>query len=157
MIPPTVPNLPIFIPPPIVKAQDSFSSNSSQQRTTIKVESPTPQQKDDLQFEVDCLAQYLKIRKAPPCTMHFGPPVHFRTVQDNKKLSGRYWHDMVDRLIETHGNTEIKRCRYTIRMYGGGPSHEPFFIGKGADGGYVIGATKKAIAIQALGEENVLD
>ena len=42
-------------------------------------------------------------------------------------------------------------------MYGGGPSHEPFFIDKGADGGYVIGATKKAIAIQALGKENVLD
>jgi len=64
MMPPTVSNSPIFIPPPIVKAQDSFSSNSSQQKTTIKVESPTPQQKDDLQFEVDRLAQYLKTRKA---------------------------------------------------------------------------------------------
>ena len=42
-------------------------------------------------------------------------------------------------------------------MYKGGPSHEPFFIGKGADGGHVIGATKKAVAIQALGEENVSD
>ena len=89
--------------------------------------------------------------------MRFEPPTYFRTVQDNKELSGKYWHDMVERLIETHGNTEIKRCGYTIRMYGGGPSHEPFFIGKGADGGYVIGATKKAIAIQALGEENVSD
>ena len=93
----------------------------------------------------------------PPHTMRFGPPVHFKTVQDNKELSGKYWHDMVDRLIETHGNTEIKRCGYTIRIYGGGPLHEPFFIGKGADGGYVIGATKKTIAIQALGEENILD
>ena len=35
-------------------------------------------------------------------------------------------------------------------MYGEGPSHEPFFIGKGADRGYVIGATKKAVAIQTL-------
>jgi len=64
---------------------------------------------------------------------------------------------MLERLIETHGNTEIKRCSYTIKMYGGGPSHKPFFIRKGADGGYIIGATKKAVAIQALGEENVLD
>jgi len=78
-------------------------------------------------------------------------------VQDNKEISGNYWHDMVERLIETHGNTEIKRYGYTIKMYGGGPSHEPFFIGKGADRGYVIGATKKAVAIQALGEESVLD
>jgi len=42
-------------------------------------------------------------------------------------------------------------------MYGEGPSYEPFFIGKGANGGYVIGATKKAVAIQALGKENVSD
>jgi len=35
-------------------------------------------------------------------------------------------------------------------MYGGKSSHKPFFIDKGADKGYVIGATKKAIAIQAL-------
>jgi len=77
--------------------------------------------------------------------------------QDNKELGGKYWNDMVERLIKTHGNTEIKRCGYTIRMYGGGPSHEPFFIDKGADGGYVIGATKKAVAIQALGKENILD
>jgi len=157
MMPSTVPNSPIFIPPPIVKAQNLSSSNSSQQRTTIKVESPTPQQKNDLQFEVDRLAQYLKTQKALPRTMHFGPPVHFRTVQDNKELSGKYWHDMVDRLIKTYGNTEIKRCGYTIRIYGGGPSHKPFFIGRGVDRGYVIGVTKKAVAIQALGEENVLD
>jgi len=123
----------------------------------IKIESPTPQQDNNLQFEVDHLAQYLKTRKAPPCTMCFGPPTHFRTFQDNKELSGKYWHDIVERLIETHGNTEIKRCSYTIKMYRGGPSHEPFFIGKGADGGYVIGATKKAVTIQALGEENVSD
>jgi len=64
---------------------------------------------------------------------------------------------MVERLIEMHGNIEIKRCSYTIKMYGGGPSHKPFFINKGADEGYVIGATKKAIAIQVLGEENISD
>ena len=89
--------------------------------------------------------------------MCFGPPVHFRMTQDNKELGGKYWNDMVERLIETHGNTEIKRCGYTIRMYGGGLSHELFFISKGANGGYVIGATKKAVAIQALGEENISD
>jgi len=44
----TVPNLPIFIPPPIAKTQDSASSNSSQPRMTVKVELPTPQQSDDL-------------------------------------------------------------------------------------------------------------
>ena len=60
-------------------------------------------------------------------------------------------------MIETHRNTEIKRYRYTIRIYEGELLHEPFLIGKGADRGYVIGATKKAVAIQALGEENVLD
>ena len=90
-------------------------------------------------------------------TMHFGPPVHFRMAQDNRELGGKYWNDMVERLIETHGNTEIKRYGYIIRMYGGGPSHEPFFIGKGADGGYVIRATTKAVTIQALGEENISD
>jgi len=89
--------------------------------------------------------------------MCFGPPTHFKTIQDNKELNGRYWNNMVERLIETHGNTEIKRCGYTIKMYGGGPLHEPFFIGKGADGGYVIGATKKAIAIQALDKESMSD
>jgi len=157
MIPSTVPNLPIFIPPPIAKTQDSTSSNSSQPRTMIKVKSPTPQQSNDLQFKVDCLAQYLKTWKVPPQTMCFGPPVHFRMAQDNRELGGKYWNDMVERLIETHGNTEIKRYGYIIRMYGGGPSHEPFFIGKGADGGYVIRATTKAVTIQALGEENISD
>jgi len=103
------------------------------------------------------LAQYLKTQKAPPQTMCFGPPTYFKTIQDNKELNERYWNNMVERLIKTYGNTEIKRCGYTIRMYGGGPLHEPFFIGKGADRGYVIGATRKAVAIQALGEKNVLD
>ena len=60
MMPPTVPNLPIFIPSPIAKTQDSTSSSSSQPGTRVKVESPTPQQSDDLQFKVDRLAQYLK-------------------------------------------------------------------------------------------------
>jgi len=78
-------------------------------------------------------------------------------VEDNKELNGKYWYDMVERLIKTYGNTEIKKYGYTIRMYEGGPSHEPFFIGKEADEGYVIGATKKAVAIQALGKENVLN
>jgi len=110
MMPPTVPNSPILIPPPITRTQESLSSNASQQRTTIKIESPILQQDNNLQFEVDRLAQYLKTQKAPPHTMCFGPPTHFRTVQDNKELSGKYWHDMVERLIETHGNTEIKRC-----------------------------------------------
>jgi len=90
-------------------------------------------------------------------TMCFGPPIHFRTAQDNRKLGGKYWNNMVERLIETYGNTEIKRYSYTIRMYGGGPSHKLFFIGKGADRGYIIGATKKAVTIQALGKENVSD
>jgi len=78
-------------------------------------------------------------------------------VQDSKELSGKYWHNMVERLIEMYSNTEIKRCGYTIKMYRGGLLHEPFFIGKGTDGEYVIGATKKAVAIQALGEENISD
>ena len=90
MILPIVPNSPIFIPLPATRTQDLSLSNSSQQRTTIKVEPPTSQQGNDLQFEVDCLAQYLKTWKAPPCTMHFGPPVYFRMVQDNKELSGKY-------------------------------------------------------------------
>jgi len=62
---------------------------------------------------------------------------------------------MVERLIKTHGNTEIKRCGYTVRMYRGGPLHKLFFIGKGADEGYIIGTTKKAVTIQALGKENL--
>ena len=78
-------------------------------------------------------------------------------VQDNKELSGKYWHDMVERLIETHSNTEIKRYGYTIRMCGRGLLHQPFFIGKGADEGYVIRATKKTVAIQVLDKKNVLD
>ena len=157
MMPPTAPNSPILIPPPITRTEESSSSNTSQQRTMIKIESSTLQQDDDLQFEMDHLAQYLKTQKTPPCTICFRPPTYFRMVQDNKELSGKYWHDMVERLIETHGNTEIKRCGYMIKMYGGGLSHEPFFIGKRADGGYVIGATKKAVVIQALGEENISD
>ena len=97
MMPPTVSNSPIFIPPPIAKTQDSTLSNSSQPRTVIKVGSPTPQQSDDLQFKVDHLVQYLKTQKAPPWTMHFGSPVHFRMAQDNRELSGNtgttWWKD----------------------------------------------------------------
>jgi len=80
MMPSTIPNSPILIPLPITRTQELLSSNASQQRTTIKIESPTSQQDNNLQFEVDCLAQYLKTRKAPPCTMRFGPPTYFRMV-----------------------------------------------------------------------------
>ena len=40
-------------------------------------------------------------------------------------------------------------------MYRGGPLYKPFFIGKGADEGYIIGTTKKAVTIQALDKENL--
>jgi len=43
MMPSTIPNSPILIPTPITRTQESSSSNASQQRTMIKIESPTPQ------------------------------------------------------------------------------------------------------------------
>ena len=140
-------NSPVFIPPPIPRTQNLSLFNSSQERTMIKVKSPISHRDDNLQFKVDHLAHFLKTQKVPPHTMYFGPPPHFRTVQDNRELNEKYWNDMVERLIETHRNTEIKRCSYTVRMYRGRPSHEPFFISKGADREYIIGATKKAVAI----------
>ena len=56
MMPSTVPNSPVFIPPPIAKTQDLSSSSSSQPRTMVKEELSTPQQSDDLQFKVDLSA-----------------------------------------------------------------------------------------------------
>ena len=65
------------------QSQKLSPSNSSQDRTMIKVESSTFHGDNNLQFEVDHLAHFLKTWKAPPYTLHFGPPLiseQYRTI-----------------------------------------------------------------------------
>jgi len=70
-------------------------------------------------------------------------------VQNNRELNEKYWNNIVERLIKTYSNIEVKRYSYIVKRYEGGPLHKLFFICKAASGEYVIGATKKAIVVIA--------
>jgi len=53
-------------------------------------------------------------------------------------------------------NTETSRNRCPIKMFQGGPPHEPFFIAINNREQVIIGPNKKLVAAYMVGEHKVL-
>ena len=59
-------------------------------------------------------------------------------------------------LVENKYNLETSRNGYPIRMFQGGPLHEPFFIAINYQGQVIIGPNKKMVAMHVEGELEIL-
>ena len=59
-------------------------------------------------------------------------------------------------LVDNKHNIETSRNRYPIRMFQGGPPHEPFFIAVDNLGQVITSPNKKTVAMYMVGELVVL-
>jgi len=58
--------------------------------------------------------------------------------------------------VETKYNTDISRNGYHIKMFQGGPPHEPYFIAINNRDQVIIGPSKKIVATHVVRELEVL-
>jgi len=58
--------------------------------------------------------------------------------------------------VDNKNNMETLRNGYPIRMFQGGPPHEPFFIAINNRDQVIIGPNKKTVAMYVVGELEVL-
>ena len=58
--------------------------------------------------------------------------------------------------MDNKNNMETSRNEITIKMFQGGPPHEPFFIAIDNRDQVIIGPNKKIVAIYMVGELEVL-
>ena len=59
-------------------------------------------------------------------------------------------------LVDNKNNTDTAQNGYPIKMFQGGPPHEPFFIAIDNQGQVIIGPNKKTVAMYVVGELEVL-
>ena len=58
--------------------------------------------------------------------------------------------------MDNKNNMETSRNGMTIKLFQGGPSHEPFFIAINNRDQVIIGPNKKTVTIYVVGELEVL-
>jgi len=62
----------------------------------------------------------------------------------------------VTALVDNENNTETLRNKMTIKIFQGGPLHEPFFIAIDNRNQVIIGPNKKTVAMYVVGELEIL-
>jgi len=72
------------------------------------------------------------------------------------KQDPNFWKEVVTALVDNKNNMETSRNGYPIRMFQGGPPHEPFFIAINNRDQVIIGPNKKTVAMYVVGELEVL-
>jgi len=78
--------------------------------------------------EVDNLLKYIKFVKSPTQTRIFQPPPHYQSLRSRGEQDPNFWKEVAIALVDNKYNIETTRNGYPIRMFQGGPPHEPFFI-----------------------------
>jgi len=67
-----------------------------------------------------------------------------------------FWKEVATTLVDNKHNSETSRNGYSIRMFQGGPQHEPFFIVIDNQGQVIIGPNKKTVAMYVVEKLEVL-
>jgi len=98
----------------------------------------------------------MKFVKTPIQTRIFQPPPHYQLLCSRGEQNPDFWKEVATALVDTKNNMEISKNGYPIRMFQGGPPHEPFFIAVDNQEQVIIGPNKKTVAIYVVGELEVL-
>ena len=106
--------------------------------------------------EIENLIKYMKFVKVPTQTRLFRPPTHYQSLKSRGEQNPKFWKEVTMALVDNRYNTEMTRNGYLIKMYQGGPPHEPFFIAIDCWGQVIIGPNKKIVAMHMSGELEVL-
>jgi len=67
-----------------------------------------------------------------------------------------FWKEIATVFVEMKYNTDTSRNGYHIKMFQGGPPHEPYFIAIDNLQQIIIGPSKKIVAMHVIGELEVL-
>ena len=106
--------------------------------------------------EIKNLIKYMKFVKMPTQTRLFHPPAHYQSLKSRGEQDPEFWKEITIALVDNRHSTETIWNGYLIKMYQGGPLHEPFFIAIDCWGQVIIGPNKKIVATHVLGELEVL-
>ena len=79
-----------------------------------------------IQDEINDLKKYIKFMQAPIKTVPFYPPSHYKSIQPQGEQDEQYWNKIAIKFLKRKHNVDIIRKRFPIKMYIGGPPHEPY-------------------------------
>ena len=122
-----------------------FSSTTSSSPTT-----------SFLTDEIENLVKHMKFVKSPTQTRIFWPPPHYQSLQYRGEQDPDFWKETATALVDNKNNMETSRNGITIKMFQGGPPHEPFFIAIDNRDQVIIGPNKKTVAMYMVRELEVL-
>jgi len=106
--------------------------------------------------EIKNLIKYMKFVKVPTQTRLFHSPSHYQSLKSRGEQDPEFWKEIAMELVDNQHNTKTTQNEYPIKMYQGGPLHEPFFIAIDCRGQVIIGPNKKIVAIHVSGELEIL-
>jgi len=106
--------------------------------------------------EIENLIKYMKFVKVPTQTRLFRPPAHYQSFKSRGEQDPKFWKEITMVLVDNQHNTETTQNGYPIKIYQGGPPHEPSFISIDCRGQVIIGPNKKIMATHVVGELEVL-
>jgi len=98
----------------------------------------------------------MKFVQAPTQTRIFQPPPHYQLLKSRGEQDPVFWKEVATAFMEMKHNTDTSRNRYQIKMFQGGPPHEPYFIAIDNMEQIIIGPSKKIVATHVIGELAVI-
>jgi len=106
--------------------------------------------------EVENLSKYMKFVRMPTQTRIFQPPPHYQSLKSRGEQDPVFWKEVATAFVEMKYNTDTSRNGYQIKMFQGGPPHEPYFIAIDNIEQIIIGPSKKIVATHVVGELAVM-
>ena len=101
--------------------------------------------------EINNLVKYMKFIKSPTQTRIFQLPLYYKLLCSRGEQDPDFWKEVAIVLVDNKHNMETSRNKYPIRIFQGGPPHEPFFITINNWGYVIIGPNKKTVATYVVG------
>ena len=106
--------------------------------------------------EIDNLLKHMKFVKSPTQTRIFQPSPHYQSLQSRGEQDSDFWKEIATALVDNENNMKTLRNKITIKMFQGGPPHEPFFIAIDNRDQVIIGPNKKTVTMYVVGELEIL-
>ena len=106
--------------------------------------------------EVENLSKYMKFIQTPTQTRIFQLLPHYQSLKSREEQNPVFWKEVATTFMEMKHNTDTSRNGYQIKMFQGGPPHEPYFIAIDNMEQIIIGPSKKIVATHVVRELAVM-
>ena len=78
--------------------------------------------------EINNLLKHMKFVKSPIQTRLFWLLLHYQSFYSREEQDPDFWKEVMMALVDNWHNTETSRNGYPIKIFQGGPPHEPFLL-----------------------------